>query len=106
MVQLSREHKQQGLAVISVSMDQKDDESKVLEFLKAKEASFDNVIIDVEPGSAEAQKYGLPQFPPFYQLYDRSGKLRYQFTPPVANVPDTEPLEKIDGRVLELLSES
>ena len=104
-VQLDRDNKDKGLAVISVSVDDPEDEPAVVEFLTSQEATFDNVISKFGVDTQTAEEFGFRGDVPFFQLFDRSGKLRYQFTPLPDGLENGETLDKIDQRVAELLAE-
>ena len=80
-VQLDQQHRAQGLAVISVSMDEPADRDKVLQFLQAQNAAFDNLLGKYGVGAEFADAFGIRGEVPFYRLYDRRGQLRYQFMP-------------------------
>jgi thiol-disulfide isomerase/thioredoxin len=95
----------QGLAVVSLSMDQLQDKQKALEFLYQQGATFDNLISSYGPGVEGFHAFGIPDAIPYFTLYDRQGKLRYRFSPLFVDGKDGEPLEAIDARVGQLLSE-
>ena len=95
----------QGLAVVSLSMDQLQDKPKALEFLYQQGATFDNLISSYGPGVEGFHAFGIPDAIPYFTLYDRQGKLRYRFSPLFVDGKDGEPLEAIDARVGQLLSE-
>ncbi len=95
---MDRKFKEKGLAVISVSFDPPG-EPAVLQKLKELEATFDNVI-----ARFDVRDYSPSGGIPYYQLYDRSGKLRYQFSPfPGEN---EEPTDNMEKRIEELLAEN
>ena len=80
-------------------------EQTVLDFLKSVGADFDNVISKSGPDGLE--EFGVPGGSiPFYQLFDRKGELRYQFSPFPEGIENTELLEKMDQRLAELLAEN
>ena len=91
-VELAHKYKDQGLAVISVSCDDADQQDEVLAFLKSKGADFDNLIsthgidtIDV----LEIAGGALPH----YRIYDRQGKLVKSFGPDPDNGVTPEEIE-------------
>ncbi|MFT7644190.1 MAG: hypothetical protein ACI9G1_005956, partial [Pirellulaceae bacterium] len=96
----SRDHKDQGLSVISVSVDDPDNKDAVLNFLREQGAEFDNLIANKEEGGFDAYN-GVP----LYQLYDRFGVMRYQFSPTPAGLENGEKLESMEERLKELLAE-
>jgi thiol-disulfide isomerase/thioredoxin len=106
VVALHRELADQGLAVISVSLDDPDHEPEVLRFLQQQDAGFANLISQFGTGSQSADAFDLRGDVPMYKLYDRAGQLRYQFSGEPSGLEHGEPLEKIEGRVKELLAES
>jgi thiol-disulfide isomerase/thioredoxin len=78
-VELHRKEAGRGLVVVSVSLDDRDKEAQVRNFLESQRATFDNYIAS-DGGSAEVWellglKSGLPQV----KLFDRQGKLRHHF---------------------------
>ena len=76
----------------------------MLEFLRKKGATFDNLISQYGVGTETADKFEIVGGAlPFYKLYDRSGKLRHQFGG--FEEDEVEPIEEIDNRVAELLAE-
>ena len=95
-----------GLAVISVSLDEPEDTEKVLNFLVKSDATFDNVISKFGFEEETGKEFEFPGQPPFYQLFDRDGKLRFQFSPDPADMENVESLEMLDQRVQQLLAES
>ena len=105
---LSKENADKGLVVVSVSMDQLDSKDSALEFLKEKQAaSLTNLISKDGDGEAVFESFGIPSGGlPFYQLYDRTGKIRYRFTSFPDEVPDGQSFEQLDERVQQLLAES
>lgn len=96
-VQLGRKYQDQGLVVMSVSIDQLDkneslDELKarVLDFLKQQSATFPNLLIPVTnlaPGDPGIEDILIERFEldggavPHYKLYDRQGRLAQKFAP-------------------------
>jgi hypothetical protein len=96
--------KDKGLAVISVSVDYPEDQSEVLEFLQSKGATFDNVISQFGSDAKTADEFEMPGGVPFYQLFDRSGRLRYQFSEFPEDLENGEHLDQIDNRVKEILT--
>ncbi len=99
-VQLDRDYREDGLAVVSVSYNEADEIDSVREFLEAQEATFDNVVVDDTDAWNEL---GEAANPPYYRLYDRKGKLRYAFSPLPEG--DEKPLEDIPDYLDKLLSE-
>jgi len=82
-VALHRELAGQGLAVISVSFDDAEDEPGVLRFLAAEGASFENLRAESGASSQSFTEFGVENGAiPFLQLYDRTGKLRKAFAAP------------------------
>lgn len=103
-VELSRKHRQEGLAVITVSMNEPKDQESVLAFLRRQKADIDNLLPKYGAGSQFLEAFDLRGDVPFYKLYDRQGKLRYTFSSDPEGIENCEPIEKIDQRVVELLA--
>ncbi len=91
--------------MISVSLDDPADQPKVLEFLQSQRATFDNVISRHATSIRSAEEFQFDGNVPLYQLFDRTGKLAYQFRPPPfdADLENGEPVERIEARVRQLL---
>ena len=104
-VMLSEMHRNEGLSVISVSMDEPDAKADVLEYLKKQKARFANLLTEYGAGAKFVEAFDLRGDVPFYRLYDRQGQLRYSFSEDPAGVENCEPIDRIDERVVQLLSE-
>ena len=104
-VQLNRELAAKGLAVVSVSLDEPEDEPAVLEFLRGAGANFDNLISKFGTSTESFDALDIRGDLPFYQLFDRSGQLRYQFAQDPDGLENGESFDQIDARVRELLAE-
>ncbi len=104
-VSLSGKHRDVGLAVISVSMNEPDEKESVQRFLTKSKAAFDNLLTDYGAGAEFLVAFDLRGEVPFYKLYDRQGSLRYSFSGDPAGLENCEPIERIDERVAQLLSE-
>ncbi len=104
-VKLSQEHREQGLAVVSVSMDEPDSEQQVLEFLQKHHANFANLLTPYGAGSKFPEAFEMCGDVPFYKLYDRQGQLRYVFSDQPDGLENGEVIAQIDRRVAELLAE-
>ena len=102
---MSREFRDKGLAVISVSVDDPEDEAKVLDFLNSQDAAFDNLISPYGASIKSGEEFGFDGAVPLYQLFDRTGKMAYQFRPPPfhTDLENGEPVDRIDARIRELL---
>jgi thiol-disulfide isomerase/thioredoxin len=88
----------QGLAMISVSLDDPDDFTKVNRFLVTQRATFFPTLISKDGGgTASVEAFELEESVPHYRLYDRQGKLRHSWN----GTP-----EDIEERIKELLAES
>lgn len=105
-VALHRKYRDQGLAVISVSLDAKKDRDKALDFLRSQGATFDNVMSPYSMGNLSFDVFEIDNGSvPHYQLYDRQGNLARKFTPgdPMAEPSETADIERA---VVELLDSS
>ena len=100
-VELSRAFSDSGLAVISVSMNEPEEEKQVLSFLRANGANFNNLLSRFGYGSEAVEKFDLPGELPHYKLFDRSGRLRHE----LSGEPDKPLKPRIDAAVRELLTE-
>ncbi len=104
-VKLSRDLRDKGLAVVSMSMDYPSDKEKVVRFLRDQEADFENLMNGDEDLQQSAAAFELPGNVPLYRLFDRKGKLRYEFGPNPDDLTNGLPIEDIDKKVAELLAE-
>lgn len=102
-VEISGKHRDQGLAVISVSMNEPKERESVLAFLRRQKATIDNLLPKYGAGSEFLEAFDLRGDVPFYKLYDRQGTLRYTFSGDPEGIENCEPIERIDERVAELL---
>ena len=99
-VALSRELGERGLAVVSLSLDDAEDEPEVRRFLTANRATFENLRAGTGASPESATAFGIENGAiPFLQLYDRTGKLRKTFPAPI------KPAE-VEKAVRQLLAES
>jgi len=74
-VELAKKYRDRGLATITVSFDQLDDEAKVREFLSKQEANFENLLSKYNGVNQKAAKDFDVEVLPQYRLYDRQGQL-------------------------------
>lgn len=104
-VSLHEKHQPKGLEVLTISMDESNQADTVLSFLKRQNASCRNLLTPYGAGSAFADAFQIRGEVPFYQLYDRKGSLRYTFSGTPEGLENAESIERLDERILELLSE-
>lgn len=100
-VELHRRFRDQGLAVVSVSLDDPATEQQaVLDFLRRHEATFDNFISQYGASPQSMEVFQIDAGVPLLRLYDRSGSLQATFG------SGAEPLtpEAVDAKVEELLA--
>ena len=82
-VEWNQKFADQGLTVISVSMDESDEatEKSVLKFLQSKEAQFINILATAENDQDPMDTFGIDDGAlPHYRIYDRTGKLVKKFS--------------------------
>ena len=92
-----------GLAVISVSVDDPDKEPAVRKFLAEQGAAFENFISRYGSGAKSFEVFGIANGAvPHFQLYDRRGTLRKTFP---SGDELTIDLRQLDQAVRELLRE-
>lgn len=104
VVDYSRKYAQQGLRVVSVSMDDESAHEQAIDFLKTVGASFPNLRSKWGAGSKSAEQFEFSGEVPYYKLYDRSGELRYDFSANADTREGVEPIEQMQARVEELLA--
>ena len=105
-VRLHRKYHDQGLAVISVSLDAKKDRDKALDFLRSQGAAFDNVMSPYSMGNLSFDVFEIDNGSvPHYQLYDREGNRARKFA---TGDPMTKTFtsEDVERAVVELLDSS
>lgn len=105
LVELSTKHRDAGLAVISVSMNEPKDRQSVLAFLSRQKADFENLLPEYGAGSEFLEAFDLRGDVPFYRLYDSKGVLRFSFSDDPSGIENCESIDKIDSRVEGLLKE-
>ena len=100
-VGLHKQFASRGLAVISVSFDDpEEDRTSVLDFLTSQGANFENFISRHGAGPKSAEAFEIENGTlPHFKLYDRKGILRKTFGDEVFEAED------IDRAVEELLAE-
>jgi len=104
-LELDEKYADKGFAAISMSCDKPDNEEPVLKFLQRKNSRIQNLRTD-SGASATFEQYDIRGGIPFYKLYDRKGKLRYEFGSDQSRPEDhTEPIDKMESRIEELLAE-
>ncbi len=119
-IQLGTKYQDQGLSVISVSIDQMDarenlDELKarVLDFLQGQQATIPNLLVpvtDLAAGDAGAIDVVTSRFDidggaiPHFKLYDRKGNLHRKFVVNLETGESFDPKE-IDAAIEKLLAE-
>ena len=96
-VELYRKLAREGLVVISISLDYPEDEPEVRKRLAGNGATFENFISRYGTSTRSADVFDLPSGVPYFQLYDRDGKLSQTFAAPID--PD-----QVDKAVEELLT--
>jgi thiol-disulfide isomerase/thioredoxin len=77
-VELSKKSDPTQLAVVSVSMDEPEDEQLVLKFLQSQVAAFDNLISTYGVGQKGFEAFEITDGAiPHYKVYDHTGALRH-----------------------------
>ncbi|MDZ4782798.1 MAG: TlpA disulfide reductase family protein [Planctomycetia bacterium] len=108
-VELANKHRDAGLAVISVAMelDPTDEatQAAALDFLTKQNATFENLLYEADGTTEEAQAgFNMSEGTvlPYFQLYDRAGKLVKEFTFSDPQNPISR--EDIDAAVAEAVA--
>jgi thiol-disulfide isomerase/thioredoxin len=105
-VDLGRKHADKGLAVVSMSFNDPDQQPEVAAFLEKQNAGFDHLISKFGASVESFVKFEIEGGAlPYYKLYDRAGKLRYQFTGNIDNLQNILSIEELEKRLDELLAE-
>jgi thiol-disulfide isomerase/thioredoxin len=97
-VELHRRLADRGLVVISMSLDDPDNEQAVQKFLIEQGATFENYLSQYGTGSESSEAFDLTGVP-HLKLYDREGRLHKTFPAPGQSIDPSE----IDRAVEELL---
>ncbi len=82
-VEWSQKYADQGLSVISVSMDESDEDTQkaVLKFLEKEDAQFTNILATAADDQDPIDTFGIDGGAlPHYRIYDRTGKLIKKFS--------------------------
>jgi thiol-disulfide isomerase/thioredoxin len=102
-LKLAKKHEKDGLVVLSMTMDDPDDQEKALAFLKEKDARIGNYI--TKSGSESFEAFNIPDGSlPHYKVFDRSGALHKTFMNDLVNQKGIDPAD-IDKTIAELLAE-
>jgi len=76
MVEMHQKYAKDGLACVSVSLDEASKSAAPLAFLKKQNAEFDNLLLDEKLGEV-AERYNAN--PPFVRVFGKDGKFVKQF---------------------------
>jgi hypothetical protein len=98
---MHKKYARDGLVCVSVSVDDPDNKDAALKFLRAKNATFANYLLDEDAGVWQSEwKF---KGPPAVQVYGRDGKLVRQFD---NDDPDSQyTYEDVEHLVQKLLQE-
>jgi thiol-disulfide isomerase/thioredoxin len=80
-VELWHKHRDEGLVVIALSLDEPDEVDGVRKFLTDKDATFENLISKIGSGETAADEFDFDGALPHYVVYDRDGKLAARLSP-------------------------
>jgi len=102
-VEMSHEYADQGFVVVSVSLDEPENDELVLMHLRDWNADFDNLISQFGESVESMEAFDISGAIPYYKLYDRDGRLR--------PFPETDPYyeqflpENVERHVKTVLGE-
>ena len=99
-----RKYADQGLVLMSVSMDAPSNSRETLKFLTSVEARTDNLISTWGTSTESAERFEFDGAVPYYKLYDRAGTLRYEFSGNPEGLDNVEDVDRIESRIKELLA--
>jgi hypothetical protein len=72
---MQKELAKDGLVVITLSVDEEENEKAALEFLRKVKATFPNYVLNDKDEAKDNLEKTLPhKLPPIYHVFDRSGK--------------------------------
>jgi thiol-disulfide isomerase/thioredoxin len=104
MVELYRRYKDRGVAFVSMSVDDREDQSAVeaaRQFVRRQHATFANYLMD-ENIMESFEKLGVQGIPAVF-VYDRTGRLRYNLN---GNDPNRQAtLKDVDDALATLVAE-
>ena len=104
-VEMSHRHAGDGLAVVSVCMDEPEKRENVLAFLRRQGADIENLLSGLGGGSAAMEAFEVEGGAlPHYKVFDRKGELRATFSLDPTAAEQFTP-EDIESAVAELLDE-
>jgi thiol-disulfide isomerase/thioredoxin len=96
----------QGFAAVSVSFDDPEDPETILEFLREQKAAPVTNLVSAHGASPESNEaFDVGGGIPWYQLYDRSGALKYVFCDAPEPGVEALPVAELDAKIEELLVE-
>ena len=89
-----------------MSFDDPERQQDVADFLEKQDAKFDHLISKLGASVESFVKFEIEGGAlPYYKLYDRTGKLRYQFCGDNTGLENILKIEELDERLAELLAE-
>ncbi len=92
-----------GLDVISVSLDDPENQAAVIDFLRREGAAFDNLLSTYGGSNASIERFDIADGTlPHYKLYDRQGTLRHVFLSSEGSIT----AEELDRQIRQLLEET
>lgn len=102
----AQELRPRGFAAVSVSFDDPADPEPILEFLREQNAGpVTNLVSAHGAAPASNEEFEIGGGIPWYQLYDRSGELKYVFCDAPEPGVDALPVGELDAKIEELLAE-
>ncbi len=96
---MHQEQAKEGLVIISLSVDEQDNEKAALEFLQKQKATFPNYILnDADDAREKLEKTLAHRNPPIVHVFDRSGTK-------VKTIEDEFKADEFDKYIKELLKQ-
>lgn len=93
-------------AAVSVSFDDPEDPDTILAFLREQKAAPVTNLVSAHGASPESNDaFDIGGGIPWYQLYDRSGALKYLFCDAPEDGVEALPVAELDAKIEELLAE-
>lgn len=99
-VKLNQKYADEGLLVVTISLDEPEEREGVLTILRKKDATTANFISRYGGSDKSMRAFAIEGGIPHYKLYDRQGKLHHTFVSGQQNID----LDEMDRLVAELLS--
>jgi thiol-disulfide isomerase/thioredoxin len=87
---LNEKYAKDGLTVLSMSLDDVEDQELALKFLNATNATIDNYLCSLGASNASMEAFGIAGMIPHYKVFGRDGELHKTFSGNAVKAEDIE----------------